>query len=162
MYRKGVSALIINNKEEFLLVNLESFEEKYYAIPGGGIEEGETLEQAAYREIKEELGIEKTSLKLLGASKKPLRFKFKVIKLSRDGKEYEGSERNFFGFKFTGLGSDIVPQDGEVRRFKWVPFNELHKYLLFDNQLEETTEQIFEIFPEFKKDNLRATIKKSI
>lgn len=162
MYRKGVSSLIINNREEFLLVNLQSFKEEYYAIPGGGIEEGETLEQAAYREIKEELDIEKNSLKLVGASKKPLRFKFKVIKLSRDGKEYEGSERNFFGFKFTGSNSDIVPQDGEVRRFKWVPFNELHKYLLFDNQLEETTEQIFEIFPEFKKDNLRATIKKSI
>jgi len=62
MYRKGVSALIVNNNNEFLLVNLESFEDKYFAIPGGGIEQGETLENAVYREIYEELGIGKKSL----------------------------------------------------------------------------------------------------
>lgn len=41
MYRKGVSSLIINSKQEFLLVNLQSFKEIYFAIPGGGLEEGE-------------------------------------------------------------------------------------------------------------------------
>ena len=39
MYRKGVSALIMNKNKELLLVNLMSFEEKYFAIPGGGLEE---------------------------------------------------------------------------------------------------------------------------
>jgi ADP-ribose pyrophosphatase YjhB (NUDIX family) len=53
MYRKGVSALIVNENNEFLLVNLESFEEKYFAVPGGGIERGETLENAVYREMRE-------------------------------------------------------------------------------------------------------------
>lgn len=43
MYRKGAAALIVNNKSEFLLVNLESFREIYFAIPGGGAEEGESL-----------------------------------------------------------------------------------------------------------------------
>lgn len=32
--------------------------EEYYTIPGGGQEEGETIEQATIREIQEELGIE--------------------------------------------------------------------------------------------------------
>ena len=43
MFRKGVSAIVINKKNEFLLVNLESFEDKYFAIPGGGVEQEETL-----------------------------------------------------------------------------------------------------------------------
>lgn len=144
MYRKGVSALIKNNKEEFLLVNLHSFEEKYFAIPGGGLDEGEALEDAVYREIKEELGISKNQLKYIGKSDEPLRFIFKVIKLSRDGKKYIGSEKYFFGFEF--LGGDIILPVDEVRSYKWVGFDDLDKYLLFDGQLEETVGKIKEVF----------------
>jgi len=38
MYRQGVSALIMNNKKEFLIVNLHSFADHFYAIPGGGVD----------------------------------------------------------------------------------------------------------------------------
>jgi putative (di)nucleoside polyphosphate hydrolase len=147
MFRKGTSALIVNNNNEFLLVNLESFEDKYFAIPGGGIEEGETLEDAVYREIYEELGIERKSLQLIGKSPVPVRFKFKVITMTRVGKEYEGSERYFFGFRFVDENNGIQPKKGEVRAYRWVSFDQLKKYLLFDNQLQEASEKINEIFP---------------
>lgn len=150
MYRKGVSALIVNSKDEFLLVNLESFENKYFAIPGGGVEQGETLEDAVYREIYEELGIEKKSLRFVGQSNIPISFKFKVIKMTRAGKNYEGSERYFFGFRFVGSGNEIKPKDGEVRSYKWVSFAELKDRLLFDDQLRDTQEKIKEIFTDFK------------
>ena len=147
MYRKGVSALIVNNKNEFLLVNLESFENKFFAVPGGGVEQGETLEDAVYREIYEELGIGKKTLQFIGQSNIPIKFKFKVIKMTRDGKNYEGSERYFFGFRFVGSDNEINLQEGEVRAYKWIPFVQLKDYLLFDNQLQETLEKIAEIFP---------------
>ena len=150
MYRIGVSALIINKNEEFLLVNLESFEDRYFAIPGGGVEEGESFEDAVYREIQEELGIAKTSLEYVGKSSIPLQVTFKVAKLTRDGKEYKGSERHFFGFRFVGVDNEIKLQEREVRAYKWVPFTELNNYLLFDNQLGDTLEKILEIFPFFK------------
>ncbi|MEI6553563.1 MAG: NUDIX domain-containing protein [bacterium] len=150
MYRKGISALIINKDKDFLLVNLKSFEDKYFAIPGGGVEEGETLEEATYREIEEELGITAKSLELVGKGDSPLRFKFKVIKMTREGVEYEGSERNFFGFNFIGKDDEIKLQESEVKAYRWVPFTELKNYLLFDNQLEETTEKILEVFPSFQ------------
>lgn len=146
MYRTGVSALIVNNRNEFLLVNLESFESKYFAIPGGGVENGETLENAVHREIYEELGIEKKSLQFVGQSNIPIRFKFKVIKMTRGGKDYEGSERYFFGFRFMGDDSDIRPKEGEVKAYKWVPLEQLKDHLLFDNQLQETLKKITEIF----------------
>ncbi len=148
MYRKGVSALIINKNKEFLLVNLESFKEGFFAVPGGGIEEGETLEEAVYREIKEELGIDKNSLELVGKNISPLEFKFKVIKMTRNGNNYEGSERYFFGFLFVGDNNEINLKDGEVRSYRWVPSVQLRNYLLFDNQLQETLEKIAEIFPD--------------
>ena len=149
MYRKGVSALIINKDQEFLLVNLKSFEDKYFAIPGGGMEENETLEESVYREMQEELSINKESLEFVGKSNFPLKFKFKVIKINSQGKEYEGSERHFFGFKFIGDDSEIKLQESEVKAYKWVPFGKLNNYLLFDNQFEETLEKILEIFPIF-------------
>lgn len=150
MYRKGVSALIINQNQDFLLVNLKSFEDKYFSIPGGGVEEGKTLEDTVYREVQEELGITKSSLEYIGKSKHPLRFKFKVVKMTREGVEYEGSERNFFGFNFTGNDDEIKLQESEVKAYKWAPFAELNNYLLFDNQLEDTLEKILEIFPFFQ------------
>lgn len=146
MYRKGISALIVNAKNEFLLVNLISFEEKYFAIPGGGVEVNETLEEAAYREIKEELGINPSSLEKVGVSSNPLLFTFKVPKVNREGKEYIGSERHFFAFRFIGSSSEVYLAENEVRAYKWVPFSELGTYLLFDNQLSDTTEKIREIF----------------
>ncbi|MEW6096824.1 MAG: NUDIX domain-containing protein [bacterium] len=150
MFRKGVSALIINSKNEFLLVNLESFKDKYFAIPGGGVKKNERLIDAVYREIDEELGIKQRYLRIIGQSDVPVRFKFKVIKMNRNGKNYKGSERYFFGFQFIGTDSKIKPKKGEVRTYKWVPFDQLKDYLLFDNQLQETLVKIKEIFPEFK------------
>ncbi|MEI6352507.1 MAG: NUDIX domain-containing protein [Candidatus Nomurabacteria bacterium] len=146
MYRKGVAAIIINKNQEFLLINLISFEEKYFAIPGGGSEDNESLEETVYREIKEELGIGKDSLELIGKSENPLCFKFAEIKLSRNGVEYEGSEKYYFGFKFIGEDSEIKLKEDEVRSYKWVSFSDLKDYLLFDEQLKDTEEKIKEIF----------------
>lgn len=146
MYRKGVSALIINKKNEFLLVNLESFKTHFFAIPGGGVEKNETLEDAVYREIEEELGIFKNNLELVGKSTTTLRYEFKTQKLQRDGVVYDGSERHFFGFRFIGNEQDIRVQEGEVRSYAWVPAEELQKYLLFEDQYGDTMEKIREIF----------------
>ncbi len=145
-FRKGVSALIINNKNEFLLVNLEAFMAHFFAIPGGGLDPEETLEDAVYREIKEELGLTKNNLDLIGKSEKPLQIIFKTKKLIRDGVEYDGSECHFFGFKFIGNDNEIKLQEGEIRSYKWVPYEDLKDHLLFDNQLEETSVKIKEIF----------------
>ena len=146
MYRRGVAALIMNTKQEILLVNLISFEEKYFAVPGGGQDEDETLQEAAYREIKEELNINKSDLELVGISNTPVIIEYKKNKLIRNGISYEGQERYYFGFRFTGNEKSIHPNDGEVRSFKWVSIKDLSKYLLFENQLEDTLEKVREMF----------------
>ncbi len=43
---------------EILLVQHRKGGREYWLVPGGGVEEGETLAQAARREIREELGLE--------------------------------------------------------------------------------------------------------
>jgi len=64
MCKKGknhASAIIPYNGGLMLMQRIKGIgEEKreYYTIPGGGQEEGETIEQATIREVKEELGID--------------------------------------------------------------------------------------------------------
>jgi 8-oxo-dGTP diphosphatase len=43
----------------------------YYALPGGFVEVGETVEEAARREAKEETGLDIILLKLVGVYSKP-------------------------------------------------------------------------------------------
>ena len=146
MYRKGVSALIMNKENKFLLVNLQSFNEKYFAVPGGGLKKGESTDNAVYREIQEELGLDKKSLALCGKCERPVFVTYKEIQLQRDGIHYEGSERYFYGFRFTGDDSEIILQVNEVRTYQWVAYSNLKDYLLFDDQLTETSKIIEYIF----------------
>jgi hypothetical protein len=75
---------------------------------------------------------------------------FKHISLSRDGKEYPGQERYFFGFRFVGNYTNIKIREGEVRSYLWASLDSLKDFLLFDNQLQETRGKIEEIFPDYK------------
>lgn len=55
--RQKVRAIILNDKGEFLLVRPHGYHEDEWTLAGGGVEQGETAQQAMRREIAEELGI---------------------------------------------------------------------------------------------------------
>ena len=61
--------LIITNSDGYILFEKRAKEPRkgYYAFPGGFVDPNETAEEAAYRECKEELGVEIESLKYLGS-----------------------------------------------------------------------------------------------
>lgn len=69
MERTRVAGIIpIENGFAFMhrvgVVKSKDYQE-YYTFPGGGLEDGETLEEGTIREIKEELGIEVKVIKKL-------------------------------------------------------------------------------------------------
>jgi len=62
---KPASSVIIRRKDAFLLVRRANSPAKaMYAFPGGKAEPGETAEQAAIRELKEETGLTAENVKL--------------------------------------------------------------------------------------------------
>ena len=52
-YRKNVSAIVFKDSE-FLIVQNLGYKKNEWKFPSGGVEKGETEEQALLRELKEE------------------------------------------------------------------------------------------------------------
>ncbi|MBA9086865.1 ADP-ribose pyrophosphatase YjhB (NUDIX family) [Fontibacillus solani] len=66
--RVGIGVLIVNKDNYVLVGKRKSLHAPYFSIPGGHLETGETLIDAAKREVKEETNLEIDSVELLGVS----------------------------------------------------------------------------------------------
>ncbi|MDY6951810.1 MAG: NUDIX hydrolase [Thermodesulfobacteriota bacterium] len=53
----AVGAIVVKDEKVLMVKRVHAPGEGLWAIPGGGVELGETLEEAAEREVKEETGI---------------------------------------------------------------------------------------------------------
>lgn len=53
-YRKAVRAVVFDNENKVAILNVKKY--NYYKLPGGGIENGESMEEALKRECLEEIG----------------------------------------------------------------------------------------------------------
>jgi len=54
--RRAARAVILNDKNEVSIQYVSKY--GYYKLPGGGVEKGETIEQALKREVLEEVGVD--------------------------------------------------------------------------------------------------------
>jgi len=56
--RVGVGVIVVNDEGKILILRRIGTHAPYYSIPGGSLEMGETFEQGAIRELKEECNID--------------------------------------------------------------------------------------------------------
>lgn len=109
--------LIENGK--ILLIKRRTMPEKgKWALPGGRIEDDETVEECLKREIKEELGIEVESMRLFGVYSKPERDPRKIISLVYIIKRKSG---------------ELRPGD-DAAEAQWFVFSNLPADLAFDHE----------------------------
>ncbi len=96
--------------------------QQHYEIPGGKVEEGESIEEAAIRETKEEIGCDVNIIKYAG-----------YIDFEINQKEYRS--HNFLA----NIKKEQVPEVMEkdvFSHFFWMPINEYEKHSVAPNVKE--------------------------
>jgi putative (di)nucleoside polyphosphate hydrolase len=121
-YRRGVGIMLLNAAGDVLVAQRIDMPSEAWQMPQGGIDEGETPESAAWREMKEEIGT--AAATLLAASRRWYRYDLPAEIVPRLwGGRYRGQEQKWFAFRFTGRDADISI-DGthpEFSCWKWTP-----------------------------------------
>ena len=99
-----------------------SHERLLWSLPKGHIEEGETPEQAALREVAEETGIQSQIEKSLGV----IDFWFMA-----GGKRIHKTVHHFM---FTEVGGVLAAQESEVDEVSWFPLEEIVDRLAYPDE----------------------------
>jgi len=95
-----------------------------WTFPKGHVEKGETPEQAAEREIREETGIEARVQRPLDT----VDYWF----FSRYRERLRRVHKKVHQFLLRATGGDVSRHNDEVLEARWVPISEAEKMLLFD------------------------------
>ncbi len=69
--RVTVVALVFIQQERSILLVKQSYGNQYWSLPGGAMEPGESIDQAAIREVKEETGLDIRLIRVVGLYSKP-------------------------------------------------------------------------------------------
>lgn len=123
------SRVIILKDKKILFIHRIKKGREYYVLPGGTIEENESPEETAIREVKEETNFDIKLGSLLWA------FEEKVKGEIRKGyyflaKEFKGELK---------LGSPEIDRQSEDNQylFEWIPFEKLSSLLIYPEGLKE-------------------------
>lgn len=111
-YRKKVEVIVI--KEGKVCVCLPSPGREFYGFPGGGIDPGETLEQAAKRECLEEVGFAVTDVQSLNAGEVFL----SGTKAKKLG--FDGSQVFYYMAAYGSDNRSIYNIEGDGRDVEWM------------------------------------------
>ena len=136
--RRSVGAFIVNREGEFLLLKTRGMTRVYWDILKGGIKEGENLEDALKREMKEELGTDKFGeIKRLNFS-----FTFEFPRKIREKINFDAERVELFFVRFTGEEKNIRVDGEEILDFKFVDKDEFKKKATYRKTIEAFEELI--------------------
>ena len=147
-YRDNISCVVFKEKN-FLLVQRVGWPDNWWKFSQGGIDEGESEENAARRELLEELGSKK--FKIIAKSNYTNRYDWTDDSVKLAGYRWRGQIQKFFLVEFLGTDKDIKINKNEIQRYKWVGFKNLLASINQDNKnFSNYRNTIKKILQEFK------------
>jgi putative (di)nucleoside polyphosphate hydrolase len=135
-YRRGVGIMLLNNQNQVFVGKRVDTEGEAWQMPQGGIDEDEEPRDAAFRELREEIGAD--NARVIAESKTWLRYELPPELRKRWGDRWEGQQQKWFVMRFRGADADINidTEHPEFSGWKWVSIEHLPNLIVvFKRQL---------------------------
>ena len=124
--RNGVGIIVLNNKNKVFVARRIDNPKNFWQMPQGGVDKGESLLEAAYRELEEETNI--TNVKLIKEIEGTLTYELPAHLLGKIWKgKYKGQKQKWLLMRFLGFDSDIniKTKNPEFIEWKWINLEQI-------------------------------------
>jgi putative (di)nucleoside polyphosphate hydrolase len=125
-YRPGVGIMLVNQRDRVFVAQRIDNPGPAWQMPQGGIDAGEEPQQAAWRELQEEVGTDRA--RYIGESRDWFSYDLPVELVPQIWKgRFRGQRQKWFAFRFLGTDRDIniATEHPEFSSWRWAALEEL-------------------------------------
>lgn len=121
-YRLNVAMIVLNKDNKVLFCKRRNTEN--WQFPQGGVDENENIESAMFRELNEEVGLEKDNVEIKAVSQNLIYYDIpKNIRSRVLGGKFKGQAQKYFLLKLISGDVDLnIENTPEFDKHSWVPF----------------------------------------
>jgi putative (di)nucleoside polyphosphate hydrolase len=133
-FRPNVGIILLNQDNEVFWG--KRVREHSWQFPQGGIDRGESPEEAMFRELEEEVGLQREHVQLIGRTREWLRYEVPEQWVRREWRgHYRGQKQIWFLLRLVGKDSDINLRFSDHPEFDawrwhdfWVPLESVIEF----------------------------------
>ena len=122
-YRPNVGIIVANNKGQVLWARRVG--QDAWQFPQGGINKGESMEAALYRELKEEIGLAEDQVEIINSTRGWLRYKLPKRYLRQNNTSFIGQKQKWYLLKMLTDDENVrfdLSDTPEFDHWSWVSY----------------------------------------
>jgi len=165
-YRPNVGIILTNAKNQVFWG--KRIRQDAWQFPQGGIQHGETPEQAMYRELHEEVGLKSCHVQILGRTRDWMRYEVPQSWVKRETRgNYKGQKQIWFLLRLVGRDCDVslrATGHPEFDAWRWNDYwVELDSVIEFKREVYRMAlNELVRYLPTLKNSVNRESVRKSL